>query len=67
MSGLNCMPIAMADHIRQLSNNKKRHFLISGIVCEKYVPGWEALYYSMANFVYTIFKQRAALYDTMEG
>ena len=54
-------------HVRQLSNNKKLHFIISGIVCEKYVPEWDAVYYGIANFVYTMFKQRAALYDAMEG
>ena len=55
---------AIRYHVRQLTNSKKLHFIISGIVCEKCVPEWDAVYYRAAIGCSI---DRAARYDAMEG
>ena len=59
---MNAMPQGMIYDMESKNNRDKADMLIS-CLHNTYVPEWQAVYVQTVKFIYTMFDNRAKLYD----
>ena len=57
-----CMPQNMWTDYTVMSCPQKLKFLLSGLMCDKYVPEWHDIYLAISDFIYELFRARAIAY-----
>ena len=65
-SVLNVLPFALRREVSNMSDSQKSTMLLSALR-STYVPEWEIIYSSIANWVHNTYKARKLHYDNLEN
>ena len=60
------MPLAMRISFRELSNQEKLTFILSGLGCETYVREWNDIYHKACIFIHNVFRDRVNKYNAFD-